>query len=866
MTLSCPKCGKQIPADESEPTGSVVCPACGGLMNGPRRAASAAPVARVVAPAAAAERAPDRHAGLFPSSIWPVIVAVLVGLLLTACVAAVVAWAVRAGAGASGAAVPADDRQLSELLPKIIALKNDAERLAIGGDLVAAHERYRQIEQLVGGRRIKDSALWDLAERAKQDQDRVYDLLLTRLQNELLAQRQAMVQHGPAPPAPQPPEAAYPQDMPLINRPTTLQAPGTMPASARLETRAARGVPLPLTLPATRQVAPDTGPATRAAVPRGRNPAGQLDPAIRRGVDFLLAQFRTDELDLPGITDRTYLEGLNALCVYALLSAGRATGEARLDIRGPVMSRLVKRMKEHLMTEDALHPAAPVTYARSLRAAALSVHNRPEDRQTLAADVNWLIAAATDGAYTYNASYGWRRPIGRGGAEQAPQTVIGGDDEAGMLYYVDPDSGPVTWLHNNESRVPVAGMKRRQFRDYRGLPTPSPTITSYRDARSLLPGPVQPPDLPWDNSNTQYGHFGVWCGAVAGINVPAGYWIEAETHWLNCQLPDGRWFYDPASQQPTASMTLGGIASLLAIHQYLYAGDAGAMSEGNYYAPLAAALAWLEKDDNCLEAIAPPLRYVGYNLFALSRVGQACGYKHFGKHELFAELAARAVASQFPNGAWGRVDHGPDAIIDTAYIVLFLAWGRQPVMINKLRYDGAWNNRPYDVANLVHFASAETERSMRWQVVRADRPWEDWSDSPVLYIAGAQAPRFDDEQLLKLKAYVEHGGVILTHADNGSTAFNDFVARMSRRLFGIVPTALPRGHDIYRINYRLEPRIELRAVTIGSRVVLVHCPADIAAAWQTRDASRQDLFELGVNIAVYAAGKAAFPQPRQQRP
>src|SRR5205823_243336 len=47
-------------------------------------------------------------------------------------------------------------------------------------------------------------------------------------------------------------------------------------------------------------------------------------------------------------------------------------------------------------------PSAPITYARSLRASALAIYDRPEDRAALREDVNWLMNAATDGAYTYD--------------------------------------------------------------------------------------------------------------------------------------------------------------------------------------------------------------------------------------------------------------------------------------------------------------------------------------------------------------------------------------------------------------------------------------------------------------------------------
>src|SRR6267142_6001370 len=74
-----------------------------------------------------------------------------------------------------------------EQVQEIAAIKGEAERLALAGKLGEAHAKYRQIEQRVAGRRIRESAVWDLTERAKADQDRVYSLLLSEMEARLVA-------------------------------------------------------------------------------------------------------------------------------------------------------------------------------------------------------------------------------------------------------------------------------------------------------------------------------------------------------------------------------------------------------------------------------------------------------------------------------------------------------------------------------------------------------------------------------------------------------------------------------------------------------------------------------------------------------
>src|SRR5215213_9337916 len=74
------------------------------------------------------------------------------------------------------------DAFTAQQVQEIAAIKAEAERLAIEGKLAEAHAKYQQIEQRIAGRRIRESAVWDLTERAKADQDRVFTLLLSEME------------------------------------------------------------------------------------------------------------------------------------------------------------------------------------------------------------------------------------------------------------------------------------------------------------------------------------------------------------------------------------------------------------------------------------------------------------------------------------------------------------------------------------------------------------------------------------------------------------------------------------------------------------------------------------------------------------
>ena len=153
-----------------------------------------------------------------------------------------------------------------------------------------------------------------------------------------------------------------------------------------------------------------------------------------------------------------------------------------------------------------------------------------------------------------------------------------------------------------------------------------------------------------------------------------------------------------------------------------------------------------------------------------------------------ARSPAQTIARQGADGSWDG------DVVETSFALLFLARGRHPILMNKLAYQGFWNNRPRDTANLGAYAGKRLEREFNWQVVDVRADWTDWLDSPVLYIAGHQPIPFRDADLAKLRAYVEAGGMIFTHADGDSGEFNRYARVLATKLFPQYElTDLPAG-------------------------------------------------------------------------
>src|SRR6185436_19855198 len=111
-----------------------------------------------------------------------------------------------------------------------------------------------------------------------------------------------------------------------------------------------------------------------------------------KGVGYLVSRFSSDyKIKI----ETSQQAGAHALCTLALMHAGQAIADERLNIHNPFMIGLIDQLKKYPV------PRELTTYTRSLRAQALAVYNRAEDRSILAGDVRWLIANGVKGAYSY---------------------------------------------------------------------------------------------------------------------------------------------------------------------------------------------------------------------------------------------------------------------------------------------------------------------------------------------------------------------------------------------------------------------------------------------------------------------------------
>ena len=148
--------------------------------------------------------------------------------------------------------------------------------------------------------------------------------------------------------------------------------------------------------------------------------------------------------------------------------------------------------------------------------------------------------------------------------------------------------------------------------------------------------------------------------------------------------------------------------------------------------------------------------------------------------------------------------------------------------------------------------------SLNWQVLHASTHWQEWTDTPVIELASHVAPKLSEQDLENIRQYVYAGGMLYTQADGDSPAFDAFAKKLAKDLFNQELVAVPPDHPIFtgETLYPIKPAPQLKMVTNGARILMLHSPRDVTRWWQQRDDKRHKAdFQLGINLFVYNAGR-----------
>lgn len=373
-----------------------------------------------------------------------------------------------------------------------------------------------------------------------------------------------------------------------------------------------------------------------------------------------------------------------------------------------------------------------------------------------------------------------------------------------------------------------------------------------------------------DNSNTQFALLALHEAERVGIEVKRATWQRALDYWLRTQAESGAWGYTE-SDPPTGSMTCAGIASVVIC--------AGKISEGAAQVTGETVVCCGSQKDN--DAVERALQWLGryfsatrnpsslnlgqthllYYLYAVERVGRMTGRRFIGRHDWYRAGTASLLELQDDfRGMWEGRGAGENVpTVGTAFALLFLAKGRRPVVLSKLRHgDGRdWDPHPNGVHNLTRRVEQRWKRDLTWQTIDAKAATiEDLLETPVLFISGSESFTFNDEQKENLRQYINQGGFIFAERSCGGEGFDRSFRALMKELFPDSSLRLlPETHPVWYAEERVDSEYlrPLLGIEACCRTSVVYCPEDLSCYWELHRGLRNSEYPERVQAQVEAA-------------
>ncbi|MDZ4818517.1 MAG: DUF4159 domain-containing protein, partial [Planctomycetota bacterium] len=363
-----------------------------------------------------------------------------------------------------------------------------------------------------------------------------------------------------------------------------------------------------------------------------------------------------------------------------------------------------------------------------------------------------------------------------------------------------------------------------------------------------------------DNSNAQFAVLALYEAQRVGVKVDPAAWNMAYQYWTKSQNQDDSWGYqrsgpDNDSGPGTGSMTCAGLASLLICQSQINDGDASIEGEEVQccgaklpHEKVEGALKWIGKtftvhDNPSLVANAGRGWHL-YYLYGIERVGRLSGQRFLvggdgEKRDWYREGTEKLLTMQKSNGEFqGKqaVEEKPE--IGTSLALLFISKGRRPVVIGKLQHGKGndWNRHRADVANLTTYVEGKWKKDfpigLSWQVVDSKLATvEDLLQSPVLLINGSTTLDISEEEIKRLRDYLDRGGLIVAEACcENSRQFDVSFRALMEKVFADRPEhrlkLLTADHPVWYAEERVAPDQQrpLLGIDYGCRTSVIYAP------------------------------------------
>ena len=190
--------------------------------------------------------------------------------------------------------------------------------------------------------------------------------------------------------------------------------------------------------------------------------------------------------------------------------------------------------------------------------------------------------------------------------------------------------------------------------------------------------------------------------------------------------------------------------------------------------------------------------------------------------------------------------------------------------IARLKYDGGgdWYSDPSSLPNLLKFVSENAPVEVNPEEVRLSVMNKELYSYPYLYLTGHGNIRFSEDEVLRLRKYLQSGGFL--HADDNYGMDASFRREMKRVFPNNELVELPYDHPIFHCFYDFPsglPKVHEHdgkapqgfGIFYKSRLVVFYSyESDLGDGWEDPDVhgdpeeKRLAALQMGTNIIIYS--------------
>jgi len=203
-------------------------------------------------------------------------------------------------------------------------------------------------------------------------------------------------------------------------------------------------------------------------------------------------------------------------------------------------------------------------------------------------------------------------------------------------------------------------------------------------------------------------------------------------------------------------------------------------------------------------------------------------------------------------------------------VLFFIVLNLYDITVTRLKYGGGgdWYNDPSAIPNLCREVNRRTEVKANEEQKIISVSDKELFDSPFIFLTGHGNIKFTDEEVVRLRRWLESGGFLYVDDDYG---MDPSFRREMKRIFPEKELVeLPFDHEIYHIFYKFPqglPKIHKHegkppqgfGIFCGGRLAVFYTfETNISDGWANPEIhndppqKREDAFKMGINIILYA--------------